>query len=345
MRRRFLKAVILMAVSGMQARGKIQDLEGDWDGARRRWEGAVVRVRVETPPEAPGPPSKRASGVLWGDLGRVVTAARLVGNASSVFVEFRDGSERPATLLRQEPELNLAVLRVNGPLPECAQPIVEVSSPRRKEGILFCGSAERHLESYRIHIPLTERGAQIERRLPLRANGGLVIDLQGRPMGVATLIGTPAPPQIQQRQGSGGGFSFRVVRADQFPLAGSLGAEEAPSQEWAGGEQAPYVGASSYKPWLGASVQKVDEELSESMGMSQPGLLVASVKEGGPANKGGLQMGDVITGANGVPVREVADLKTILQKISPGSSLVLDVADGESGEGKEVIVERPDETS
>jgi len=158
-------------------------------------------------------------------------------------------------------------------------------------------------------------------------------------MGVATLMGTPARGP-RQRGGPREYLHFRVVPADQLSMdGGEFPTRPVPEDE--GGEATgPAAEPSQYKPWLGASVQKLDAELAETMGIQGRGLLVAGVKEGGAAAEGGLRREDVITGANGAPVYEVDELKTILREVPPGGSVTLQVKDGESGEDKDIVIER-----
>ncbi|HLH50278.1 MAG TPA: PDZ domain-containing protein, partial [Roseiarcus sp.] len=57
------------------------------------------------------------------------------------------------------------------------------------------------------------------------------------------------------------------------------------------------------RPWLGASLQNVTQDIAESLGLDKPiGALVASVVEGGPAAEAGLKRGDIIVAVDGVEV-------------------------------------------
>jgi serine protease Do len=78
--------------------------------------------------------------------------------------------------------------------------------------------------------------------------------------------------------------------------------------------------------WLGVVIQEVNKDLAESFGLDKPaGALVAQVLEGGPAAKGGLQVGDVILSIDGTPIVMSGDLPHLVGRLKPGSKAVLDV--------------------
>ncbi len=61
--------------------------------------------------------------------------------------------------------------------------------------------------------------------------------------------------------------------------------------------------------WLGVQIQDVTRQLAESFGMTTPhGALVSKVMPNSPAEKAGLQVGDVITEFNGRPIQTSSDL-------------------------------------
>lgn len=76
--------------------------------------------------------------------------------------------------------------------------------------------------------------------------------------------------------------------------------------------------------WLGVVIQEVNKDLAESFGLDKPaGALVAQVLEGGPADKGGLKVGDVILTMNEHPVVMSADLPHLVGAVKPGKTAEL----------------------
>jgi len=84
--------------------------------------------------------------------------------------------------------------------------------------------------------------------------------------------------------------------------------------------------------WLGVGIQKVTPGLAESFGLKeQKGALVSQVFEDGPAEKAGIQQGDVILEFDGNEIESPADLPRIVAEISPGETVPVQVfRDGET---------------
>ncbi len=78
--------------------------------------------------------------------------------------------------------------------------------------------------------------------------------------------------------------------------------------------------------WLGVMIQKITPDLAKSFGLSQSeGALVGDVIPDGPAAKGGVKRGDVITRFNGQPVKDMEDLPKIVAATTPNSEVDVEV--------------------
>jgi serine protease Do len=78
--------------------------------------------------------------------------------------------------------------------------------------------------------------------------------------------------------------------------------------------------------WLGVTIQDVDKNLAESFGLDRPkGALVAQVAGGSPAEKAGLQEGDVIVTFDGNEIPTSSDLPHVVGLIEPGSKVSMEV--------------------
>jgi serine protease Do len=77
---------------------------------------------------------------------------------------------------------------------------------------------------------------------------------------------------------------------------------------------------------LGVVIQNVSQGLADSFGLPQPeGALVSSVEKGGPAERAGIEAGDVILKLNGQPLKDSTELPVQIAAIAPGTSVELEV--------------------
>src|SRR6185503_10174862 len=71
---------------------------------------------------------------------------------------------------------------------------------------------------------------------------------------------------------------------------------------------------------IGVVIQPVTKELADSFGLPKPqGALVSAVEKGGPAEKAGIEPGDVILRFDGKPVASSEDLPRLVGAVRPGS--------------------------
>ena len=95
-------------------------------------------------------------------------------------------------------------------------------------------------------------------------------------------------------------------------------------------------GRAVVRPWLGARTQPITAEIARTLGLPTPqGALVADMWPGGPADRAGLQQGDVVVSVDGAPVVDPAALNYAIGSRRPGESLTLEVL-GASGDRRQV---------
>jgi serine protease Do len=77
---------------------------------------------------------------------------------------------------------------------------------------------------------------------------------------------------------------------------------------------------------LGVVIQAVTQGLADSFGLPQPqGALVSSVEKGGPAERAGIESGDVILKLNGSPLKDSSELPVQIAAVAPGTSVTLEI--------------------
>jgi serine protease Do len=93
--------------------------------------------------------------------------------------------------------------------------------------------------------------------------------------------------------------------------------------------------------WLGVQIQNMDQELANSFSMPKPqGALVASVMPSSPADKAGVQAGDVIVGFNNMEVNSADHLPLLVGTTSIGSTVPLKVLRAGSEKMLDVTIEK-----
>jgi serine protease Do len=253
------------------------------------------------------------SGVVIAD-GRVLTSAHNL-RREDVTVSFADGERLRGELAGGDPDLDLAVLAVDtrdappvrwepGEAPAIGAPVVALANPggRGLRATLgFVSSGER---SFRGPRGRRVRGA-IEHTAPLPrgSSGGPIVAPGGNLLGVNSLrldggliLAVPASATVKER--------VLLLARGEAAAPHRLGVAIAPP--------------------------RVARRLRSAVGLpEQDGLLVRAVQEGAPAERAGLEPGDLIVAAGGQPVDSVESLYTALDSVpAAGGELELTVVRG-----------------
>ena len=238
-----------------------------------------------------------SSGLLWRS-GVVVTAEEALEHDEDLSVTLADGRRVPAALAGRDPSTDIAVLRLEG---RVGAPEWRKASPPRS-GALVVAVGRRDGEplaglgivSLSSGAWRSQRGGQIDHRIDVdlrldpRGEGGALVDAEGALIGMAVY-----------------GPRRRVLA---IPAAAI---ERVADQLLARGRIA--------RGYLGAGFQPVrlDQSApSADAGQQDRGLLVVSVDADGPARQAGLLLGDIVTGGNGAPVRNLRD---VIARLGPDS--------------------------
>jgi S1-C subfamily serine protease len=266
-----------------------------------------------------------ASGVVW-QPGVVVAAHHTIQRDDDITVGLHDGTTRSATLAGRDPSTDLAVLRLEGAADTPAvAPATE--GPRVGQLVLALGrpggsvTASLGIVSAVGGEWRTWQGGAIDRfvRLDLAVydgfSGGPLVDAAGRVLGINT---------------SG------LARATAVTVPASTVARVA-GQLLARGHVA--------RGWLGIATQPVrlPSALRQSLnGDADVGLVVVNVEPDSPADRGGLQIGDILIALDGRAVTDPGDILASLGGDRIGQAVSLRIARGGKAETLSVTVgERP----
>ncbi|WP_146591771.1 trypsin-like peptidase domain-containing protein [Puniceibacterium confluentis] len=237
------------------------------------------------------------SGVILSDDGYVVSNYHVVGQATDIRVVLNDRREYSARVLLGDEESDLAILRLEGAenMPhltlrdsdtvEVGELVLAIGNPFGVGQTVTSGIVSGLARSGT--ATGNARGYFIQTDAPINPgnSGGALIDVQGRLIGVNT--------SILSRSGGSNGIGFAIPSAliAQFVDQARGGKDR------------------FERPWAGMSGQPVDADLSESLGLVQPGgVVVTELHPQSPFAAAGIEVGDVITAVDGQAVNTPAEM-------------------------------------
>ncbi|MGH2448572.1 MAG: S1C family serine protease [Chloroflexota bacterium] len=268
-----------------------------------------------------------SSGTLWKEA-VVVTANHTIERDDDIQVILPDGGTTPAKLAGRDPSTDLAVLRVEGgglgPIQQA-----ETESLRVGELVLAVARPGDHGLGASLGV-LSALGES------WRTWAGGKIDLFIRP-DVTLYPGFSGGPLVNARG--------HVVGINTSGLSRSLPLTVPSSTVQRVVEQLLSKGRVA-RGFIGLGMQpvKLPEKLRQTIGHDRPtALLVVSVEPGGPADRAGILVGDVILGLSGIPLEDTRDVQAALGPESLGKAIPVDLIRGGRQETATITpVERPE---
>jgi S1-C subfamily serine protease len=297
-----------MSVTSTAAAGVLADLSKQLGDAVERAGASVVRVE--------GRRRQSASGVVWAADGLILTSSHVLERDEDIAVGLPDGGTVPAKLVGRDQGTDVALLRVEA---QGLTPIQRGPSPRVGHLALVVARPGSTVETSigivsAIDGPVrTRRGGQLDGVIRTDAtyfpgfSGGALIGASGELVGLATSFG------------GGVGLAIPLETVDRVTAA--LLSH--------GRVKRGFVGISSQPVPL-------PEGLRGAAGGQESGLLVVGVEAGGPAERGGVMIGDVLVALGGQPLRNTDDLLGQLGADRVGQPTPLRLFRG--GEPRDLIV-------
>ncbi len=292
--------------------------------------------RFLPPGQLPNQPQPRefknrslGSGFIISGDGHILTNAHVVATADEVLVKLTDKREFKAKVLGTDKRTDVALIKIeasNLPVVKLGDPtklkvgewVVAIGSPFGFESTVTAGivSAKGRTLTQENYVPFIQTDVAINPG----NSGGPLFNLKGEVVGINS--------QIYSRSGGFMGLSFSI------PIDLAMDVQ---TQLKSGGRVS--------RGRLGVMIQEVNKELAESFGLSKPqGALVASVEKGSPAEKGGLEPGDIIMRLDGKAVAQSSDLPRMVGATKPGSRVIAQVwRKGENRDLSLTVGEMPDD--
>jgi serine protease DegQ len=255
--------------------------------------------------------SSLGSGVIVGSEGYILTNHHVIEAADEIEIALNDGRRAKATLVGNDPESDLAVLKVElknlpavtfGRLDQVSvgDVVLAIGNPfgvgqTVTQGIVS-GLGRSHLG-----INTFENFVQTDAAINPGNSGGALVDVSGNLIGVNTLIVSRSGESI------GIGFAIPVSLArqvmDQIIATGTV-----------------------TRGWIGVEVQDITLELAESFKLpNSKGVLIAGVVRGGPADHAGVKPGDILVEVEGKPVLDSSAMLNLVAEAQPGKVATLKI--------------------
>ena len=265
-----------------------------------------------TPDDEQAAPQSRLHGVGSGFIfsadGYILTNAHVVDGAEEVWVTLTDKREFKAKIVGADKRTDVALIKIDATgLP--AVRIGDVSRLKVGEWVLAIGSPfglDNTVTAGIVSAKARDTGEytpfiQTDVAINPGNSGGPLINMRGEVVGINS--------QILSRSGGFMGISFSIPIDEAARVAQQLRAN-----------------GRVVRGRIGVQIDQVTKDVADSLGLGKTaGALVRSVESGGPADKAGVQGGDIILRFDGRAVSSASDLVRMVGDTPPGSRKVLQV--------------------
>jgi serine protease Do len=288
---------------------------------------AVVNIRTtDRAAEGPRSPFRRRSPALQGSDevprgegsgfiisgdGFVLTNAHVVEGANEVYVTLTDKREFKAKIIGADERTDVALVKIDATsLPvlrigdvnrlRVGEWVVAIGSPFGLENSVTAGIVSAKQRETGSDIPFIQTDVAVNPG----NSGGPLINIRGEAVGINSQILSPV--------GSFIGISFAIPIDEAMRIADQLKAT-----------------GRVVRGYLGILPTDVPREAAEEYGLTKgkaKGAFIRQVVPGGPAEKAGIQPGDVVLSVNGKPIDGAVDLRRTLGILKPGSTATLQVS-------------------
>jgi serine protease Do len=268
------------------------------------------------------------SGFIIDREGYIVTNNHVVDGADEVKVKLANGKEFDAKVIGRDSKTDLAIIKISGssdlqPLKmgnsdetKVGSWVVAIGSPFGLEQTVTAGivSAKGRI----IGSGPYDNFIQTDASINPGNSGGPLINMNGEVIGINTAI---------IASGQGIGFAIPVnMASDVIPQLKNKGQVT--------------------RGWLGVSIQDVSPELAKSFSIKEKkGALVADVVKDGPAEKAGIERGDVIVEFDGKEIAESKDLPRIVAAVPVGKNIAIKLLKDGKAITKTVKIAQMEETA
>ncbi len=268
------------------------------------------------------------SGFIISPDGLILTNNHVVEDADEIKVKLADKREFTAKVVGTDPQSDVALIQIEAQnLP--VLPLGDSNQLEVGEWVIAIGSPFELSQSVTVGVVSAkgrtgmgvseyENFIQTDAAINPGNSGGPLLNIRGEVVGINSLILSRT-----------GGF-MGIGMAIPINMAKTV-------------EEQLRSHGKVIRGWLGLIIQDVNENLAQSFNLAAAeGILVSEVTPGSPAEKAGLQNGDVILSFNGSKLADVNDLRNRVAMTAPGGTVTLDIIRNSRPQQVQVlIVEQP----
>ncbi|MDH4425983.1 MAG: DegQ family serine endoprotease [Acidovorax sp.] len=248
------------------------------------------------------------SGFILTSDGFVMTNAHVVDGADQVIVTLTDKREFRAKIVGADKRTDVALVKIEATgLPavkvgdlsrlRVGEWVMAIGSPFGLENTVTAGIVSAKQRDTGDYLPFIQTDVAINPG----NSGGPLINMRGEVVGINS--------QIYSRSGGFMGISFAIPMDEAIRVSDQLKATGRVT-----------------RGRIGVQIGQVSRDVAESIGLGKAtGALVTGVEPGSPADKAGVEAGDIITRFDGKPIEKVADLPRFVGNTKPGSKATVTV--------------------
>ncbi|MFT4191392.1 MAG: DegQ family serine endoprotease [Comamonas sp.] len=276
----------------------------------RRFFGVPVPGQPRRNSPAPQQDEERPTGVGSGFIltadGFIMTNAHVVEGADELLVTLPDKREFKGKLIGADASTDVAVVKIEASgLPavkigdvnqlRVGEWVIAIGSPFGLENTVTAGIVSAKQRDTGNYLPFIQTDVAINPG----NSGGPLINMRGEVVGINS--------QIYSRSGGFMGISFSIPIDEAIRVSDQLRAN-----------------GKVTRGRIGVSIDQVSKDVAESIGLGRPrGALVRTIEPGSPAEKAGLEPGDIIIKFDGTDIERPSDLPRLVGNTPPGKKAAL----------------------
>jgi serine protease Do len=248
------------------------------------------------------------SGFVISADGYLLTNHHVVEGADEIYVTLTDKREFKGKLIGSDKRTDVALVKIEAAgLPRLTigdssrlrvgEWVVAIGSPFGLENTVTAGIVSAKGRETGEYLPFIQTDVAVNPG----NSGGPLLNMRGEVVGINS--------QIYSRTGGFMGISFAIPIDEAMRVADQL-----------------KTSGRVVRGRIGVGIAEVTKEVAEPLGLARAGgALVRSIEAGGPAERGGLEVGDIILKFDGKPIDKVSDLPRVVGSTRPGSSASVQV--------------------